>query len=321
MSDVSLRSPWPVELAPPAIERWRAGNTGVPFFTRLDSGVDGPRVMVTALAHGNELCGALAVDRLLRDNVRPSRGSLTVGFCNVAAFFAFDRDYPSLSRFVEEDFNRLWDSATLNGVRSSVELARAREIRPLVDDTDFLLDIHSMQHPTEPLMLAGASDKGLDLARHVGTPATIVIDAGHTAGARLRDYGFFAVPEDPRTALLVECGQHWARSTEIMALDTLFRFLRAAEIVEPEIAMPYLARSVPRQRVLQVTEVVTAQTDRFDFIQNFIGMEEIPKAGTVIGHDGDEPVVTPYDRCVLIMPSHRLAPGQTAVRLARAVDD
>lgn len=321
MSDTSLRSPWPIDLVAPAIERWRAGNTGVPFFTHMDSGTDGPHVMVTALTHGNELCGALALDRLLQDGVRPIRGRLTVGFCNVAAFFAFDPDYPSLSRFVDEDFNRLWDAATLNSARSSIELNRAREIRPLIDQTDMLLDIHSMQYPTEPLILAGASDKGRDLARQVGAPATIVIDAGHAAGARLRDYSFFAEPKDPRAALLVECGQHWARTTETVATDTLFRFLKATGTIEATTANRYLAGPAPRQRVLQVTEAVTVRTDQFDFIQPFVGMEEIANAGTVIGYDGDEPLITPYDRCILIMPSRRLAVGQTAVRLARVVDD
>jgi hypothetical protein len=31
-------------------------------------------------------------------------------------------------------------------------------------------------------------------------------------------------------------------------------------------------------------------------------------------------VRTPYDECVLIMPSRRLLPGQTAVRLGRYLD-
>jgi hypothetical protein len=40
----------------------------------------------------------------------------------------------------------------------------------------------------------------------------------------------------------------------------------------------------------------------------------------VIAYDGDKPVVTPYDGCVLIMPSRRLNPGASAVRLGRYVD-
>ena len=49
---------------------------------------------------------------------------------------------PIASRFVDEDFNRLWAPATLDGPRQSTELARARILRPIVDAADFLLDIH-----------------------------------------------------------------------------------------------------------------------------------------------------------------------------------
>jgi hypothetical protein len=39
-------------------------------------------------------------------------------------------------------------------------------------------------------------------------PQHVVIDGGHAAGRRLRDYAFFDDDADPRTALLIECGQH-----------------------------------------------------------------------------------------------------------------
>ncbi|MEP1029761.1 MAG: succinylglutamate desuccinylase, partial [Alphaproteobacteria bacterium] len=64
---------------------------------------------------------------------------------------------------------------------------------------------------------------------------------------------------------------------------------------------------------------VTITTDRFRFAEDYRGLETIAKAGTVLGYDGDDPVVTPHDDCVLIMPSRRLNRGGTAVRLARVV--
>ena len=47
----------------------------------------------------------------------------------------------------------------------------------------------------------------------------------------------------------------------------------------------------------------------------------IAKAGTVLGHDDGEPVTTPYDNCVLVMPSSNrpLRGGVTVVRLGRLV--
>ena len=310
-------SAYPVELPNPDIECYRAGNTGVPFFQCWESGVPGPHVMITGLVHGNEFCGAVALDRLHRSNIRPRRGSLTVGFVNVAAYGAFDPSYPTLSRFIDEDLNRLWDPETLEGSRSSLELARARAIRPLVDQADFLLNLHSMQNATEPLLLAGLTEPGAALARNVGFPETVVIDGGHSSGARLRDYGHFAEPNVARAALLVECGQHWEASAALVAFETSLRFLAATGIVNDEDVTDHLERSPKRQRFIRVTEAVTVTTDAFSFNQTFRGMEIIPKAGTVLGHDGDHAVETPFDDCVLIMPSGRLAPGQTAVRFGQ----
>jgi predicted deacylase len=320
MAGAEPRPSWPVELTAPDIERWRGGNTGVPFFTTLESGQPGPHVMVTAVVHGNELCGALVLDDFLASGQQPRAGRLTLGFCNVAAYKSFDPTYPNLSRFVDEDFNRIWDRESLEGPRSSVELARARDIRPLIATADLLLDLHSMQNPVEPLMLAGASDKGLALARAVGTPATVVVDAGHAAGARLRDYDFFADPADRRAALLLEAGQHWAQPTLTVAQEAFYRFLVATGALAPEDVAEAYRTPPPAQRIIQVTEAVTVRSASFSFVDAFLGMETIAKAGTLLGHDDGEPVVTPYDDCVLIMPSRRLAPGQTAVRLGRVVD-
>ena len=83
-----------------------------------------------------------------------------MAFMNVEAFLIFDPENPTASRYVDEDFNRLWTTEVLDGNRDSVELRRARELRPIVDTVDFLLDIHSMQTVTPPLMMAGPLSKG-----------------------------------------------------------------------------------------------------------------------------------------------------------------
>ena len=319
-TDRGLRGSWPVELTAPDIERWRVGNTGIPFFTTLDSGTPGPHVLVTAVTHGNELCGAIVLNDFLESGQRPRAGRLTLGFCNVAAYRSFDPDYPTLSRFVDEDLNRVWDRATLDSRRSSVELARARAIRPLLDTVDVLLDIHSMANPVPPLMLAGSCDKGVALARRVGTPVSIVTDAGHAAGARMRDYDFFNDPADPRAALLLEAGQHWAADSLPVARETFDRFLVATGALAPRDIPAAHRADPPRQEVIQVTEAVVAKSRDFAFVDDYIGVEEIAVAGTVIAYDDGEPVATPYHNCILIMPSHAPAPGQTAVRLGRVVD-
>jgi predicted deacylase len=313
---------YPVELNPPDIEPYRAGNTGVEYVTTFDGGGAGPHVLVTALTHGNEICGAIALDRLFRSGLRPRQGKLTLAFDNVAAYHSFNPRYPVASRFVDEDFNRLWDGATLDGPRQSTELTRARALRPFVDAADFLLDIHSMQHATAPLMLAGTLDRSVALARRVGIPELIICDVGHAAGKRMRDYGSFGDPASPKTALLIEAGQHWQQRTGEVATNVMLRFLTALGTLTRDDAAALGGADFaaqPRQRVIEVTEAVTIVGDRFEFVADFRGLEVLTPKGTVIGRDGGREVRTPYDDCVLIMPSRRSGRGQTAVRLGRYV--
>lgn len=312
-----------VELTPPDIEPYRKSNTGIDYVTTLDSGLAGPHVLITALTHGNEICGAIALDRLLRTGLRPRRGTLSLAFNNVAAYRSFEPRIPTASRYIDEDFNRLWSPATLDGPRQSVELTRARALRPLVDAADFLLDIHSMQYATAPLILAGTLERTLGLARQVGIPELIMCDAGHAAGPRMRDYGGFGDPGSTKTALLIESGQHWERRAAEVATDVMLRFLIALGTMARDdvkaLAGPDFDTR-PRQRVIEVTEAVTISGDKFEFVQDFRGLEVLSPKGTLIGHDDGREIRTPYDDCVLIMPSRRLAKGQTAVRLGRYVE-
>ncbi len=311
---------YPVELTAPSLEPYKRGNTGIDYVTTFDSGVPGPHVMVNALTHGNEICGAIAVDFLFREGARPVRGKLTLAFANVAAFRNFDPKVPSASRFVDEDFNRIWSEAVLDGPRRSVELARARQLRPLVDTVDYLLDIHSMQYQTPPLGLSGPLTKGRSFALGIGVPEIVVADQGHAAGKRLRDYSFFGEDADPRNAYLVECGQHWEKTSADVAIDCTLRFLEHVDVVAPSFLARHPADAPPKpQRVIQVTDAVTVASDDFHFVGPYRGMEEFGKKGTEIARDGGKPVLTPYDGCVLIMPSRRLRKGLTAVRLGRYI--
>ena len=77
-------------LPAPDLSAWRAGNTGTPGVWHFDSGVPGRHVMISALVHGNELCGAWALKGLLEAALRPQKGRLTLAFCNLDAFDRFD---------------------------------------------------------------------------------------------------------------------------------------------------------------------------------------------------------------------------------------
>lgn len=318
-----MSTTWPeiaIDVAFPDLARWAAGNTGTPYVWRFEAPAAGPHLTLQALTHGNEVCGAIALDWLLASGVRPVRGSLTCIFANHAAYERWDAAQPFRSRYVDEDFNRLWTAAALDGPRQSSELTRARALRPFYDATDCLLDLHSMTDPCPPLALAGRHPKGVELARALGAPAHIIIDGGHAAGKRLRDYAFFDEAADPRSALLVECGQHWERSAPEVARQCVLRFALHFNSLDAAFIDAHLDRApLAPQRAIAVTEAITIASEAFEFVLPVSGLMTVPQAGTLLARDGGRDIRTPYDECVLIMPARRPRKGETAVRLGRYV--
>ena len=312
-----------IELAAPDITRWKHSNSGTDYVHCFDAGLAGPQVLVQALTHGNEICGAIVLNGLLRQIAagafRPLCGRLTLAFANVEAFARFDEDDPFSSRCIDEDLNRVWADDELFGARDSLELRRARQLQPFVDAADFVLDIHSMSEPCAPLMVCGQTDKNAAFARALGQPADLLIDTGHPAGLRLIERGGFGDAGSPKKALLIECGQHWERAAEPMAFDVLARFLGLTGLASAAWVAAHTRLPLPAaQRVVRVTEAVVALSEDFHFLLPTPGLGVIEKAGTPIAQDGERVWRTAYDHAVLVMPGTKnLKAGNTAVRLGR----
>jgi predicted deacylase len=311
-----------IETIFPDITGWASGNTHFTHVWTFRADTPGPHVCVNALVHGNEVCGAIACDWLLRElrsGLRPTRGTLSVAFANVDAYQSFDANKPFDSRCVEEDFNRLWDETTLDGNRDSRELRRARELRPFYDTVDHLLDLHSMLEPAPPISLAGDTAKGLALARAVGAPEHILVDSGHAAGKRLRDYAGFGDALSPKSAVLIECGQHWEAAVGNVAKQVALRFLRHFDVLDATWIATHLDASANAalQRVVDISTVVTHSGASFRWIRPVRGLEVIAETGTLLALDGEREVRTPHADAVMVMPVPHPKVGQTAVRIGR----
>jgi hypothetical protein len=96
---------------------------------------------------------------------------------------------PSIQLLIKADVH-----GSSEALRDSLELRRARLLRPFVDAAERLLDIHSMSEPCRPLMVCGTVEKNVAFARELGVPADLLIDTGHPAGARM-------VVEEPLVAV------------------------------------------------------------------------------------------------------------------------
>lgn len=306
----------------PVLERWREGNTGIEGVWSYDAAEAGPQVLVTALIHGNELCGAWALLAVLQAGLRPRRGTLTLAFCNLDAFDRFDPADPNESRLVDEDLNRVWGPG-LAARKATREQRRALALLPFVERADWLLDLHSMSKAGPPLLLTGMQARNVALARRMGTPLYVVMDAGHATGRRMRDHGRFGAADGSSLSLLLECGEHGELASRDVAIDSTARFLvQSGCVTDNDIPMAWRLATPGPQRVFEVTEAVAARSASVRFADEWRTGQTIAEPGTLLGWNDEIAFHTPYPDCMLVMPSLRkLRPGVTVVRLAREVVD
>jgi predicted deacylase len=308
----------PLEVMPRDLSALRRGNTGVDYVHRLVAREPGPHVVLNALIHGNEFCGMTALTWLLEKNIRPARGTLTLCFSNVAAYERFDPKKALESRFVDRDLNRVWAPDVLDGSDQSVEVRRARELRPIFAAADALLDIHSTTFAVRPMLVYTKMEKMRRLAIAVGSPAThIVSPGGRHHGGLLIEFGAFGDVATPNTAIVVECGDHFARASGDVAIDTTLRFLAHYGVLEKAVVAAHLKpRKAEPATIYEISEVFMCRGQKAAFVRPLEGFEEFG-AGELIGNDGEREIRAPYDQCAVLMPKAHLVPGREMVTLAR----
>lgn len=302
----------PLEVLPRDLSAYRQGNTGIDYVHRFESGKPGPHVLVNALTHGNEICGMVAATHLLDTGVRPKIGTLTVSFANMEAYNAFDIDNPYDNRQLVHNLNRIWSPEWLDGSEQSPELRRARELRPVLDAADYVLDIHSTRAPVQPFWVYPEMDRNTALAAAVGAPAVqLVMPAGRFPGTGVLNYGRHGDPaSNSGGALVVECGQHFAQSAATLATDVTLRFLAHLGLID---APANSAPAAPAQP-FRLLEVHMVKSEDFTFTRPLLGFE-VFNQGELIAINAGEEIRSPCDNCTIFMPTRMPIVGREAVYL------
>lgn len=322
-------SPTPFELLPRDLAPYRAGNTGIPYVHRFESGRPGPHVLVNALTHGNEFCGMVAATHLLDTGVRPRIGTLTVSFANVQAYESFDESRPFESRQLVHNLNRVWSAAWLEGSEDSPELKRARELRPAVAAADHILDLHSTSNDVQPFWVYPHFERNGRAALAIGLPRVhMVIPLGLGSGTPVIQHGRHGDASHHGVALVAECGQHFRRASGETAKRVTLRFLAHFGLVDALVggaggeapaadaagAAAPAAAPPPRRYELLQTRMV--RTTAFAFTRPLLGFETFAK-GELIATDGDDEIRAPCDDCTVMMPTRRAIVGREGVYLTR----
>jgi predicted deacylase len=304
-----------LEVLPRDLSAYRAGNVGIDYVHRFESGRPGPHVLVNALTHGNEFCGMVAATHLLDTGVRPRVGTLTVSFANVAAYASFDPERPFESRQLVHNLNRVWSPEWLDGPEDSPELRRARELRPVVAAADHVLDLHSTAQDVEPFWVYPAFERNASVALAIGRPAVhLVMPRGLGSGVPIIEHGRHGqASSGAGAAMVAECGQHFRRATGELAVEVTLDVLAHFGLIAPRApAAPPAA-----QRRYALIETLLVRTPEFRFVRPLVGFETF-EAGDLIATDGPHEIRAP-EHCAVLMPARAPIVGREAVYLARPI--
>jgi predicted deacylase len=310
----AMNAPDPlIEVLPRDLSRYRAGNTGIDYVHRFESGRPGPHVMVNGLTHGNEFCGMVAVSHLLDSHVRPKIGTLTLSFANVEAYETFDRDKPFDSRLIDHNLNRIWSAAWLEGAEDSIELRRARAMRPAVAAADHILDIHSTSQDVEPFWVYPNFARNAEVASALPRPSVhLVMPAGLGSGTPLIQHGAHGTADGKKgAALVVECGQHFKQSTADLAVEVALDFIGHFGLIDRAVSPP-----AGRPRRFELLRTYVIRTPEFRFARPVIGFETFAK-DELIATDGAEEIRALCDDCTIFMPARQAIVGREGVYLTR----
>lgn len=300
----------------------------------------GPRLIVTAAVHGNEICGVRAIERVLGELARGEleivRGSATfVPVCNPLA-------YARGQRMGERNLNRrLLPTATPRDHEDRL----ANLLCPLLAAHDVLLDLHSFRSPGRPFVLRGPADNDgalepfahavaeAQLARHVG-PSRVVEGwmEAYAAGIERRraraaagDRAAAAAIEDPTYgigtteymrsqggyAVTLECGPHDDPQAPAVAYHAIRQALALLQLAELPLAPP-----VAPFECLRLASVVDRHADGDRFVREWTSFDPLA-AGELIAVRADGSELRAPEAGWIVFPDVGAQPGHEWFYLAQ----
>lgn len=308
---------------------------------RYQALADGPALIVTGAVHGNEVCGAVAIRRVMAE-LEQGMLSLRAGKLTLVPV-ANPLAYRLGQRGGDRNLNR---NLAPTPSPQDYEDHAANWLCPLLAQHDVLLDLHSFQSPGQPFVFLGPTDNDGELepfahaareealARRLGVAdavdgwlSTYALGVERRRLSPVGDHRLRELNGDARYgvgtteymrsqggwALTLECGQHADPAAPEVAYRAILNALAHLGLVDaPDPAPRTLS-------LLSLYEVVDKQDDADSFVRGWTSFEIVRK-GDLIGRRADGSPVCAPDDARIVFPNPRAQAGQEWFYLARTSD-
>lgn len=241
--------------------------------------------------HGNETCGTFAINKLIIQITAweitiTSWKLLCIPVCNPKA-------YENNCRLIEENLNRAYKPWWKP---DSYEWKLAEEIRSYIDQSDYVLDIHSI--PDWDDCFVFQSDDNDDLvnkfAQATGFPvilswrSNLFDDVWERAS---EDYALYAW----KKWICIECGNHGSFEAPKRAYSAIINCMKYLSLIE------WTPKEFSKQTIILLTEV-KYKLKSWTFIKSFVHWDQFMAWDIVIQYDDWTFETAPYDEAILILP-------------------
>ena len=211
--------------------------SNIPGVIRVDSGIRGPVLGITACTHGNEPAGLETIRFLLKEFDLERRllcGCVYLGVNNLAAAASYiaggRRGLKNRYRYIDINMNRLPHDLSVTPV-SGYEIRRARDLLPLWRQFDVGLDIHSTSQPTLPMIVNSGRTLHTDLVR--GFPIRKVISNIDVIQRGLPAFGFYGHGSGSGTPVMeIEAGGHEDHESMMRGRTCAIALLRNLRMID-----------------------------------------------------------------------------------------
>jgi succinylglutamate desuccinylase len=266
---------------------------------RIQADKGGPDVVLFSGVHGDEVSGIHAVEKLFFDLFTGARtlqqGSLTLVRANEQAIAA-ER------RYVQHNLNRLFkDQYGPDIDRSSYEFQRAQELKAILENCDYFLDLHSAPTAHDPFIVVEQGN--VPLFSKLRIPKVMTGWSRFSSGPIGGDAENYANAHGARSATL-ESGSHFDKRSNDVAYQAVLSFLSVLRMIV-ETGAP--ASSTPE--VVDVYAVVTKDFDDFRYARQAENFQFVRK-GEAFAFQGGRPMTVREDTYVLIP----MKPEETKLR-------
>jgi len=268
----------------------------------VDSGKPGKVVTIMAGVHGNEVCGPQALADLL-PKIKIISGKVYFIYANLKAIAQNVRQ-------VEMNLNRAFrpENEITAAEKQTYEFQRAQELKPYLDESDALLDVHSSHNPkSTPFIICESHSFSIaeKLPFSIRSHGWDVVEAGGT------DY---YMNKQNKPGICIECGYNLDPQAISKAKESIITFLSLMGNIESKGDQ----QKYPQQQIYAY-DIYHTKTNQFKLARKFADFELLP-ANTLIGHDGQEEIKS-KEQNIIIFAHDRDQVGKEAFVLGKSIGD